>query len=81
MTGKRGNPNGGKPSSVVVPHIVTEFEIVVRHLGLQRRDYAAAPHLQEWCLRNKNRRYVPEWLLDTWEMTVEVNYGSVASPH
>ena len=77
MIRKRGNPNWGKAGSVLVPHIVTEFEIQARQLKLHKHDYAASPQLRTWCLQNKDRRYVPEWLLDAWQMTVDVHYSYV----
>ena len=81
MTRKRGNPNWGKAGPALVPHIVTEFEIQVRQLSLQKHDYTASPQLREWCLRNKDRRYIPEWLLDAWKMTVDVDYNYVRWSH
>ena len=74
MPRKRGNPNWGQAGSALVPHVVTEFEVLVRQLGLRKYDYAASPQLRDWCLHNKDRRYVPEWLLYAWKMTVEVGY-------
>ena len=65
----------------MVPHLVTEFEIQVRQLRLHKHDYAASLQLRDWCLQNKDRCYVPEWLLDTWQMTVEVGYNAVRWPH
>jgi len=65
----------------MVPHIVTEFEIQVRQLRLEVTDYAASAQLREWCVRNKDRRYVPEWLLDAWDMTVDVHYNNMPWSH
>ena len=81
MPRKRGNPNWGTAGPALVPHIVTEFEIQVRQLSLQKHDYAASPQLREWCLQNKDRRYVPEWLLDAWNMTVDVHYNNMTWSH
>jgi hypothetical protein len=75
MPRKRGNPNWGQAGSAFVPHVVTEFEVQVSQLGLKKLDYAASPQLRDWCLHNKDRRYVPEWLLDAWKMTVDVGYA------
>jgi len=49
MPGKRGNPNWGKAGPALVPRIVTEFEIQVRQLKLQKHDYVASPQLLDWC--------------------------------
>ncbi|HYA22635.1 MAG TPA: hypothetical protein VEF05_00655 [Terriglobales bacterium] len=80
MARKRGNPNWGKPGPVSVPYIVTEFETEVRQLKLQRQDYERSAQLRHWCERNRNRVYVPEWLLDAWKMTVDVHYNIVSWP-
>jgi len=81
MPRKRGNPNWCTAGPVMVPHIVTEFEIQVRQLRLEVTDYAASAQLREWCVRNKDRRYVPEWLLDAWDMTVDVHYNNMPWSH
>ena len=49
---------------------------VGRLLGLTKRTYAASAQLRGWCERNKNRCYIPEWLLAEWGMTVELSYGN-----
>jgi hypothetical protein len=72
---KRGNPDWGKPL-LLIPSLVTEFESEVARLGLQRRDYAASVPLKRWCYRNRNRVYVPEWLLDEWGMKVDLILGA-----
>ena len=72
---KRGNPNWGKPVQLG-PAAATEFELHARRLGLTKRKYAASAQLRRWCERNKNRCYIPEWLLAEWGMTVELSYGN-----
>jgi len=76
MARRRGNPNWGKPAPPP-PNIATEFEAQVRQLKLQKRDYEASAQLRSWCEQNRNRRYIPEWLLGAWKMTVDVDYYSV----
>jgi hypothetical protein len=81
MIRRRGNPNWGELSLAVPARgIATEFEVQVRHLGLAKDNYQGSCQLQDWCEKNRNRCYVPEWLLDAWNMTVDVNYGGVAWP-
>jgi len=63
---RRGNPNWGNP--LHSPAIVTEFELEVTRLGLKRPDYVASMTLKRWCNHNRNRVYVPEWLLAEWGM-------------
>jgi hypothetical protein len=72
----RGNPNWGKPlpSTPVLP---TEFELQVRRLGLTKPGYVTSTALKVWCQRNRNRLYVPEWLLEAWEMPVDITFTLV----
>lgn len=70
----RGNPNWGKPFSSI-PLLPTEFELQVRRLGLTKREYATSVALKMWCQRNRNRVYVPEWLLEAWDMPVEITFS------
>ncbi len=72
MTRRRGNPNWGKP--ILDPHppsTVTEFENQVRRLNLDERNCAGSNELRLWCERNKNRSYIPEWLLKHWKIAVD----------
>jgi hypothetical protein len=71
----RGNPNWGKPF-LFVPALLTEFEMEVERLGLKRSDYVASAELKLWCDRNRNRVYVPEWLLTKWGMHVDTNLSA-----
>jgi len=71
----RGNPNWGKPSSI--PSLPTEFELQVRRLGLAKPGYVTSAALKVWCQRNRNRLYVPEWLLEAWEMPVDITFPLV----
>jgi hypothetical protein len=64
---KRGNPNWGMPSPFL-PATPTEFEVQARGLGLTKQTYAGSAKLRTWCEQNKNRVYVPEWLLAEWEI-------------
>jgi hypothetical protein len=51
----------------------SEFEIEVRRLGLTPENCVASYPLRRWCERNKNRCYIPEWLLKRWSILVDVN--------
>lgn len=73
----RGNPNWGKIPRAI-PALLTEFEKQVEHLGLPRSEYTASADLKRWCERNRNRVYVPEWLLKEWGMTVEETFSGAA---
>jgi hypothetical protein len=74
---KRGNPNWLKPLHPVAA-LLSEFEIEVSRLGLTRSDYVASAELKRWRNHNRNRVYVPEWLLVEWGMKVETDFGRAA---
>ena len=69
---KRGNLNWGKPGPFP-PALPTEFEMEVRRLT--KRMYIRSAKLRNWCERNRNRMYVPEWLLAAWGIAVDVKFG------
>lgn len=74
---KRGNPHWGKPIPPT-PAIATEFELQVLELGLTKEMYTSSRELRTWCERNRNRFYIPEWLLAEWRITVEPDNSGVA---
>lgn len=74
---QRGNPNWGKPLAPVSARL-TEFEIEVGRLGLANSEYIESRELKRWCDRNRNRVYVPEWLLREWGMHVETTFSGAA---
>lgn len=74
---KRGNPNWGRPIPPA-PVLPTEFEQQVSRLRLTNEMYASSRELRIWCERNRNRVYVPEWLLKEWRITVEADISRIA---
>ena len=74
---KRGNPNWGRPIPPVRA-FATEFELQVRQLQLTARMYTSSAELYTWCERNRNRLYIPEWLLEEWGITVDLNFSVAA---
>jgi hypothetical protein len=62
---KRGNPNWGKPMQPA-PIVPTEFEEQIERLGLTYQTCVGSERLRQWCERNKDRCYIPEWLLKQW---------------
>ena len=77
---KRGNPNWGRPIPAG-PVLPTEFELRIRQLQLTAEMYTSSRDLRAWCEQNRNRLYVPEWLLEEWGITVDLNFGAVARPN
>jgi len=77
MKRRRGNSEWGKPIPPA-PALLTEFEKQVSQMGLRTHEYAASAELKRWCERNRNRVYVPEWLLRDWGMAVEPIFTDVA---
>lgn len=62
-------------ASSAIPATANEFEMQVRQLGLSKATYADSKELRGWCERNRNRCYVPEWLLDVCRNQVNPNFG------
>ena len=59
--------------------LATEFEEEVRRLGLStRQDYLSSGGLKSWCQDNRNRVYIPEWLLEAWGIKVNIDPGHAA---
>jgi hypothetical protein len=50
----------------------------VARLGLRKSEYATSVTLRRWCDQNRNRVYVPEWLLIEWVMNVGANITDAA---
>jgi hypothetical protein len=72
---RRGNPNWGRPIPSATP-LATQFELRVRKLRLTPETYISSVQLRIWCEQNRNRLYVPEWLLGEWGMTVEPTFSA-----
>jgi hypothetical protein len=52
--------------------------MLVRQLQLTPETYVFSDRLRSWCERNRNRFYIPEWLLDEWEIRVDANLSGAA---
>ena len=50
----------------------------VKRLGLTPAQFVDSRELQRWCEHNRNRVYIPEWLLKEWQISVEDNYNGAA---
>jgi hypothetical protein len=62
---KKGNPNWGK-TYVDIPNTPSSFEEVVRRLKLSEKEYLSSIPLREWAKKHKDRKYVPQDLLEAW---------------
>ena len=74
---RRGNPNWGRPITPG-PALATQFELQARRLHLAPGAYASSRALREWCEKNRNRVYVPEWLLQEWGIAVDDLFSGAA---
>ena len=74
---KRGNPNWGRPLRFA-PVSTTEFEMQVSQFHLTPEQYVVSAELRKWCEENRNRCYIPEWLLDKWGFRVDANLSGAA---
>ena len=77
LRNKRGNPNWGRPLPAI-PALPTQFDLLAHQLNLGPEMYISSRELRVWCERNRNRLYVPEWLLKEWGMTVDTTSGLAA---
>ena len=74
---RRGNPNWGKPPQYP-PAAPTEFDMQVSRLRLTQAQYVASTELRHWCEHHRNHFYVPEWLLEAWQIEVEDTFSGAA---
>jgi hypothetical protein len=74
---KRANQNWGRPFAAT-PDLPTQFEMQIEQLGLTPETYAHSEELRSWCKENRNRCYVPEWLLKVWDMSVDPDLSGAA---
>ena len=75
---KRGNPNWGHPIPPVTA-FPTEFELRVKQLRLTAEKYTSSAELRTWCEQNRNRCYVPEWLLEELDIIVDLNISATVT--
>ena len=77
MARRKGNPrwSSGYYSPKVRSAIATDFETQAAQLGLTPENYASSVQLRRWCEQNRNRCYIPEWLLEAWKISVNQDLG------
>jgi hypothetical protein len=58
------------------PIACSEFEMRALRLRLTKETYLGSDKLRTWCEQNRNRCYIPEWLLDEWQIDVDPNISN-----
>jgi hypothetical protein len=58
-------------SAAVPPAVPSAFEMRASELGLTGPTYVESPELRRWCQVNRNKCYIPEWLLKAWGISVK----------
>jgi len=67
----KGNQNWGKPYGDL-PNTPTSFDEMVRQLKLSEKEYRSSIPLKKWAQKNKDSKYVPQELLEAWDIEVTV---------
>jgi hypothetical protein len=57
----------------------TAFEWQLRRLGLNEQSCVHSKKLRTWCESNKDRVYIPGWLLKHWGMSVDLIFSEASS--
>ncbi len=68
MAKRRGNPNWGKAQPFILSTEGCEFDSLVKALKLRPEQYEASVELRQWSIRNKDHKYVPQHLLQAWNL-------------
>src|SRR5882724_7618349 len=69
---KRGNPNWGSGKCPSIgPPMLTAFERAVQSFNLRPGEYVRSTKLKQWARKNLNKVYVPEALLNAWNLRVD----------
>ncbi len=73
MIKRCGNPDWGKPQLMTSQPTLTEFEQTACKLNLRPDQYVCSEQLRQWAKQNSHSKYVPESLLRSWGIKVEVS--------
>jgi len=60
------------------PVLATAFEVEATQLHLTAEQYVVSAELKSWCKENRNRYYIPEWLLNEWDICVDPYFSGAA---
>ena len=70
MNHRHENSWGSGSPALVPPAMPTAFETLAGELSLTAETYFESLELRRWCHDNRNKCYVPEWLLKAWGISV-----------
>jgi hypothetical protein len=68
MAKRRGNPNWGKPEPYNFSNAICSFDSLVKTLKLTPDQYEGSEELKRWSERNKDTKYIPQELLQVWNI-------------
>jgi len=68
MAKRRGNPNWGKPEPYILSTSICSFDSLVKMLKLTPDQYESSEELKRWSERNKDSKYIPQELLQVWNI-------------
>jgi hypothetical protein len=68
---RRGNPNWGKPNAPLAIVTPSAFEEQARKLDLTPDQFVNSVRLREWARLNMGLKYVPEELLEAWDLNLD----------
>jgi hypothetical protein len=69
MAKRRGNPNWGKAQPLMLATGSCEFDALVKALKLRPEQLENSVELRQWSIRNKDHKYVPQDLLEAWDLS------------
>ena len=62
----------------MLPYLPLNSNCGSKQLQLTAEMYTSSRELRTWCDRNINRVYIPEWLLEKWDITVDAIFSGTA---
>jgi hypothetical protein len=76
MAKRHGNPNWGRSymTPLIPATVSSSFDEVARSLGLTPDQYASSRALRDWACHNRTQKYVPEALLDVWDLESDTEF-------
>jgi len=66
---------------IIHQHLEAAVDASVVQIETKAADFERLPStfvLHTWCRQNRNRIYIPEWLLEEWSITVDPTFSDAA---